>query len=184
MENKNEKADEITKAAEVEETKDATQTEVDNEQAFIDKLNQDLEEQRKKADEYYESLRRNMAEFDNFKKRIAKEKDNMYLSVVSEVIGAILPVVDNFEKAVEAESKDEKYKEGIELIYKDLMAMLKKYNVEPIEDMGHTFDPEYHEAVMSVTDETKGEKEIVEVFRRGYKLGDKVVRHSLVKVAN
>lgn len=184
MGNKNERADEITKASEVEETKDTTQTEVDNEQAFIDKLNQDLEEQRKKADEYYESLRRNMAEFDNFKKRIAKEKDNMYLSVVSEVIGAILPVVDNFEKAVAAESKDEKYKEGIELIYKDLMAMLKKYNVEPIEDMGYTFDPEYHEAVMSVTDETKGEKEIVEVFRRGYKLGDKVVRHSLVKVAN
>lgn len=184
MDSKNENVEETIKEVEVNETKDAAQTEVDNEQAFIDKLNQDLEEQRKKADEYYESLRRNMAEFDNFKKRIAKEKDNMYLSVVSEVIGAILPVVDNFEKAVAAESKDEKYKEGIELIYRDLMAMLKKYNVEPIEDMGCTFDPEYHEAVMSVTDETKGEKEIVEVFRRGYKLGDKVVRHTLVKVAN
>lgn len=167
-----------------EENIDNIQIETKEEQAFIDKLNEELEEQRKKADEYYESLRRNMAEFDNFKKRIAKEKDNMYLSVVSEVIGAILPVVDNFEKAVNAESKDDKYKEGIELIYKDLMAMLKKYNVEPIEDMGCTFDPEYHEAVMSVIDETKGEKEIVEVFRRGYKLGDKVVRHSLVKVAN
>lgn len=168
----------------VEENIDPVQVETKEEQAFIDKLNEELEEQRKKADEYYESLRRNMAEFDNFKKRIAKERDNMYLSVVSEVIGALLPVVDNFEKAVEAESKDAEYKEGVELIYKDLMAMLKKYNVEPIEDMGCTFDPEYHEAVMSVTDETKGEKEIVEVFRRGYKLGDKVVRHSLVKVAN
>lgn len=171
-------------AKDVEENDASVQVEVKEEQAFIDKLNEELEEQRKKADEYYESLRRNMAEFDNFKKRIAKERDNMYLSVVSEVIGALLPVVDNFEKAVEAESKDAEYKEGVELIYKDLMAMLKKYNVEPIEDMGCTFDPEYHEAVMSVTDETKGEKEIVEVFRRGYKLGDKVVRHSLVKVAN
>lgn len=169
---------------EVKENIDNVNVEIDEEQSFIDKLNEELEEQRKRADEYYDSLRRNMAEFDNFKKRIAKEKDNMYLSIVSEVIGALLPVVDNFEKAAGAESKDEKYKEGIELIYKDLMATLKKYNVEPIEDLGHTFDPEYHEAVMSVVDETKGEKEIVEVFRRGYKLGDKVVRHSLVKVAN
>lgn len=168
----------------VEENIDTTTPEVKEEQPVIDKLKEELEEQRKKADEYYDSLRRNMAEFDNYKKRITKERDNMYLSVVSEVIGALLPVVDNFEKAVGAECKDEKYKEGVDLIYKDLMAMLKKYNVEPIEDMGQTFDPEYHEAVMSVIDETKGEKEIVEVFRRGYKLGDKVVRHSLVKVAN
>lgn len=165
-------------------TNENIETEVNDEQKFIEKLNSDLEEQRKKAEEYYDSLRRNMAEFDNFKKRITKERDNMYLSVVSEVIGAVLPIVDNFEKAIQAECKDEKYKEGIELIYKDLMSMLKKYNVEPIEDMGCTFDPMYHEAVMSVTDETKGEKEIVEVFRRGYRLGDKVVRHSLVKVAN
>jgi len=169
---------------ETNQTNENIETEVNDEQKFIEKLNSDLEEQRKKAEEYYDSLRRNMAEFDNFKKRITKERDNMYLSVVSEVIGAILPIVDNFEKAIQAECKDEKYKDGIELIYKELMAMLKKYNVEPIEDMGCTFDPMYHEAVMSVTDETKGEKEIVEVFRRGYRLGDKVVRHSLVKVAN
>ena len=169
---------------ETNQTNENIETEINDEQKFIEKLNSDLEEQRKKAEEYYDSLRRNMAEFDNFKKRITKERDNMYLSVVSEVIGAILPIVDNFEKAIQAECKDEKYKDGIELIYKELMAMLKKYNVEPIEDMGCTFDPMYHEAVMSVTDETKGEKEIVEVFRRGYRLGDKVVRHSLVKVAN
>lgn len=176
------KDDEVVEKAN--ETNENIETEVNDEQKFIEKLNSDLEEQRKKAEEYYDSLRRNMAEFDNFKKRITKERDNMYLSVVSEVIGAILPIVDNFEKAAQAECKDEKYKEGIELIYKDLMGMLKKYNVEPIEDIGCTFDPVYHEAVMSVTDETKGEKEIVEVFRRGYRLGDKVVRHSLVKVAN
>lgn len=169
---------------ETNQTNENIETEVNDEQKFIEKLNSDLEEQRKKAEEYYDSLRRNMAEFDNFKKRITKERDNMYLSVVSEVIGAVLPIVDNFEKAIQAECKDEKYKDGIELIYKDLMSMLKKYNVEPIEDVGCTFDPMYHEAVMSVTDETKGEKEIVEVFRRGYRLGDKVVRHSLVKVAN
>lgn len=168
----------------VEENIDTATPEVKEEQNAIDKLKEELEEQRKRADEYYDSLRRNMAEFDNYKKRVSKERDNMYLSVVSEVIGALLPVVDNFEKAAGAECKDAEYKAGVDLIYKDLMVMLKKYNVEPIEDMGQTFNPEYHEAVMSVIDETKGEKEIVEVFRRGYKLGDKVVRHSLVKVAN
>jgi len=153
-------------------------------ETFIQKLNEDLEEQKKKAEEYYDSLKRNMAEFDNFKKRITKERESMYMNVVSEVIECMLPIIDNFEKAMMAESKDEDYKNGIELIYKDMLGVLKKYNVEAIEDIGCTFDPMLHEAVMSVEDETKGEKEIVEVFRRGYKMGEKVVRHSLVKVAN
>ncbi|MBR5227992.1 MAG: nucleotide exchange factor GrpE [Clostridia bacterium] len=158
--------------------------EISDNEAFIAKLNEDLETQKQRAEEYYDSLKRNMAEFDNFKKRISKEKEGLYTSIVSEVIETMLPIIDNFEKAMAAESKDEGYKNGIELIYKDLLNLLKKYNVEAIEDIGHTFDPMFHEAVMSVTDETKGEKEIVEVFRRGYKIGDKIVRHSLVKVAN
>lgn len=151
---------------------------------MIKQLTEQLEEQKRKTDEYLDSLKRNMAEFDNYKKRTLKERDNMYLSIVTDVLATIIPVIDNFEKAMDAECKDTEYKNGIDLIYKDLMNVLKKYNVEPIEDIGHTFDPEFHEAVMSVVDETKGEKEIVEVFRRGYKMGDRIVRHSLVKVAN
>lgn len=151
---------------------------------IIKKQAEEIEIEKKRAEEYCDGLKRNMAEFDNYKKRVAKEREGLYMSVVSDVIEAILPIIDNFEKAMAAESKDEDYKNGIELIYKDMLGILKKYNVEAIEDLGCTFDPMLHEAVMSVEDETKGEKEIVEVFRRGYKMGEKVVRHSLVKVAN
>ena len=164
---------------EQEEMKDTIDTE-----AYIAKLNQDLEEQKKKADEYVDSLKRNMAEFDNFKKRMNKEKESLYISILSDVISNLLPVIDNFEKAKDAECTDETYKTGVSMIYNQLIELLNKQGVEKIPDMGETFDPDIHEAVMSIEDETKGEKEIVEVFRTGYKLKDKVVRHSLVKVAN
>ena len=152
--------------------------------AYIAKLNQDLEEQKKIADEYIDSLKRNMAEFDNFKKRMNKEKESLYSSILSDVIANLLPVIDNFEKAKDAECSDETYKTGISMIYNQLIELLDKQGVEKIPDVGETFDPDIHEAVMSVADESKGEKEIVEVFRTGYRMKDKVVRHSLVKVAN
>ncbi len=170
------KKDEVV---EQEENKDVIDTE-----AYIAKLNQDLEEQKKKADEYVDSLKRNMAEFDNFKKRMNKEKESLYTSILSDVISNLLPVIDNFEKAKDAECTDETYKTGVSMIYNQLMELLNKQGVEKIPDLGVTFDPDIHEAVMSVEDETKGDKEIVEVFRTGYRLKDKVVRHSLVKVAN
>lgn len=165
--------------ADVEEKKETIDTE-----AYIAKLNQDLEEQKKIADEYIDSLKRNMAEFDNYKKRMSKEKESLYTTILSDVIGNLLPVIDNFEKAKDAECSDETYKTGISMIYNQLVDILNKQGVEKIPDLGETFDPEVHEAVMSVVDETKGEKEIVEVFRTGYRMKDKVVRHSLVKVAN
>jgi len=171
-----------TKKEEVVEQEEKKET-IDT-QAYIAKLNQDLEEQKKKADEYVDSLKRNMAEFDNFKKRMNKEKESLYTSILSDVISNLLPVIDNFEKAKDAECADETYKTGVSMIYNQLIELLNKQGVERIPDLGETFDPDIHEAVMSVQDETKGEKEIVEVFRTGYKLKDKVVRHSLVKVAN
>lgn len=151
---------------------------------YIAKLNKDLEEQKKIADEYIDSLKRNMAEFDNFKKRMSKEKESLYTTILSDVIANLLPVIDNFEKAKDAECSDETYKTGISMIYNQLIELLDRHGVEKIPDLGETFDPDIHEAVMSVADETKGEKEIVEVFRTGYRMKDKVVRHSLVKVAN
>ena len=168
-----------TEAADAEVKKDTIDTE-----AYIAKLNKDLEEQKRIADEYVDSLKRNMAEFDNFKKRMNKEKESLYGSILSDVISNLLPVIDNFEKAKDADCTDETYKTGISMIYNQLMELLNKQGVEKIPDLGETFDPEVHEAVMSVLDETKGEKEIVEVFRTGYRMKDKVVRHSLVKVAN
>ena len=168
-----------TEVVDTEERKDTIDTE-----AYIAKLNKDLEEQKKIADEYIDSLKRNMAEFDNFKKRMSKEKESLYTTILSDVISNLLPVIDNFEKAKDAECTDETYKTGISMIYNQLVELLTKQGVEKIPDLGETFDPEIHEAVMSVIDASKGEKEIVEVFRTGYRMKDKVVRHSLVKVAN
>lgn len=168
-----------TEVVDTEERKDTIDTE-----AYIAKLNKDLEEQKKIADEYIDSLKRNMAEFDNFKKRMSKEKESLYTTILSDVISNLLPVIDNFEKAKDAECTDETYKTGISMIYNQLLELLTKQGVEKIPDLGETFDPEIHEAVMSVIDASKGEKEIVEVFRTGYRMKDKVVRHSLVKVAN
>ena len=125
-----------------------------------------------------------MAEFDNFKKRSTKEREGLYNSLVSDIFTSLLPVIDNLEKAVEANTEDESYKEGIELVLKQFSDVLTKFNVEVIKTVGETFDPEVHEAVSSIQDETKKEKEVVQEFRKGYKIGTKVIRHAMVVVAN
>ncbi|MEG2348800.1 MAG: nucleotide exchange factor GrpE [Clostridia bacterium] len=155
-----------------------------NKDEYIAKLNNDIVEQKKKTDEYFESLKRNMADFDNFKKRINKEKDSMYVTIASDIIIDILPIIDNFEKAMQAKTKDESFKNGMEMIYNQIIEVLKKVGVEEICAMKETFDPNLHEAVMHIEDEKYSEKEIIEVFRKGYKINDKVIRHSMVKVAN
>lgn len=151
---------------------------------YIQKLESDLDEQKKKTDEFFEHLKRNMAEFDNFKKRVSKEKESMYYTVVSDVVSNILPILDDFEKALNAECKDEEYKNGMNMIYTSFISMLNKMGVEEIDCLGKTFDPNLHEAVMHEEDDTKAEKEIVDVFRKGYSISGRVVRHSMVKVAN
>ena len=150
----------------------------------IEKLKAQLKEEKEKSDEYYEHLKRNMAEFDNFKKRISKEKDMMYNTISASVISELLPILDNFEKALNSESTDESYKNGMAMIYGQLIDALNKIGVEEIEALNTTFDPNFHVAVMHVEDENFGEKEVVEVFRKGYKIGDKIIRHAMVKVAN
>ena len=125
-----------------------------------------------------------IAEFDNLKKRSAKERDQLYNSIMGDIMTGILPVLDNLEKAVQVETKDTGYKQGVELVYKQLQDLLKANGVEEIEAVGKTFDPELHEAVSSVIDENLGEKEIKEDYRKGYKIGDRVIRHSMVVVAN
>lgn len=129
-------------------------------------------------------LKRLMAEFDNFKKRSAKERDGLYNSLLSDIVSSFLPVVDNLEKAVNSNTDDEGYKQGIELVLKQFMDVLNSLGVKEIEGVGSTFNPEYHEAVSSVQDEKLGEKEVKEVFRKGYQIGDKVIRHAMVVVAN
>ena len=135
-------------------------------------------------DETNDRLKRIAAEFDNYKKRNEKEKVGMYSSVMADVVSNFLPVIDNLEKAVASQTEDEGYKQGVELVLKQFKDVLKSKGVEEIPAVGETFDPELHEAVSSVQDDTKGEKEIVQEYRKGYKLGHKVIRHSMVVVAN
>lgn len=125
-----------------------------------------------------------MAEFDNYKKRSAKERENIYTDVRVDTVSKFLPVYDNLERALKAETADEAYKKGVELTFNQLLDVFKKLGVEEIESIGKAFDPNLHNAVMHVEDEEKGENEIVEEFQKGFKVGDKVIRFSMVKVAN
>lgn len=151
---------------------------------YIARLNNDLLEQKKLADEYYDSLKRNMADFDNYKKRIIKEKESIYVTTVSDIVENLLPVLDNFENALGHKSKDTEFETGMEMIYNQIKDVIKGYGVEEIKCLKSEFDPMLHEAVIHVDDETFGEKEVIEVFRKGYKIKDKVIRHAMVKVAN
>lgn len=148
------------------------------------KLKDTILMQKEKLDEQEDRLKRLMAEFDNFKKRSSKEREGLYNSLVSDIFSSLLPVIDNLEKAVEAKTEDEAYKQGVELVLKQFKDVLSANGVEEIETVGQVFDPELHEAVASVTDETLGEKVIKEEYRKGYKIGSKVIRHSMVVVAN
>ena len=131
-------------------------------------------------DELDDRYKRILAEFENFKKRSAKEREGLYNSILSDVI----PVVDNLENAAKVETKDESYKQGVELVLKQFKDVLTSKGIEEIKAVGETFDPSLHEAVSSVQDDTKGEKEIVQEYRKGYKIGNRVIRHSMVVVAN
>ena len=143
----------------------------------LNKIKTDLEETT-------DRLKRLMAEFDNFKKRSAKEREGLYNSLLADIISSFLPVVDNLEKAVNSQTEDEGYKQGVELVLKQFTDVLSSLGVKEIETNGTTFNPEYHEAVSSVQDENLGEKEIKETYRKGYRIGDRVIRHAMVVVAN
>ena len=144
-----------------------------------------------KKDEQIEELKdkltRQMAEFDNFRKRKKKEKSAMYEIGAKDIIEKILPVVDNFERglgAVTEEQKEDSFVSGMEMIYKQIMTTLDSVGVKAIEAVGNEFDPDFHNAVMHVEDEEVGENIVVEEFQKGYTYRDTVVRHSMVKVAN
>lgn len=140
--------------------------------------------QKEQLEEQEDRLKRLMAEFDNFKKRSSKEREGLYNSLVSDIFSSLLPVIDNLEKAVQAKTEDEAYKQGVELVLKQFKDVLSANGVQEIETVGQVFDPELHEAVASVQDESLGEKVIKEEYRKGYKIGSKVIRHSMVVVAN
>ncbi len=171
-ENKQEKEEKVEDVIENNEVKEET------------KLKDTILLQKKQLEEQEDRLKRLMAEFDNFKKRSAKEREGLYNSLISDIFSSLLPVIDNLEKAAQTETQDEGYKQGVELVLKQFKDVLNANGVQEIETIGQTFDPELHEAVGSVIDENLGEKEIKEEYRKGYKIGSKVIRHSMVVVAN
>ena len=129
-------------------------------------------------------LKRNMAEFDNFRKRTEKEKSSMYIIGAKDIIEKILPVVDNFERGLAQATEGDPFAEGMEKIYKQLTTTLESLGVEPIEAVDKEFNPDLHNAVMHVEDESVGDNIVVEELQKGYTYKGFVVRHSMVKVAN
>lgn len=138
-------------------------------------------------EELNDKLRRNLAEFDNYRKRTDKEKSAMFEMGAKDIVEKILPVIDNFERGLAAVPEAEKggaFANGMEMIYKQLLKTLEDAGVKPIEALGKEFNPNFHNAVMHVDDENVGENIIVQEFQKGYMYRDSVIRYSMVQVAN
>ncbi len=135
-------------------------------------------------EEMNDRYKRLFAEFENYKKRNIKEKESLRNMLVSDIMMSILPIIDNLEKAITTGTTDTAYEEGIKMVLKQLKDTLAYHGVKEIETVGKPFDPELHEAVSHITDEKLGQNIIKEEFRKGYIIGNKVIRHSMVIVAN
>ena len=183
----NVKAEETETAEEhTEEAGEETSEEKEEKKGFFKKKNK-KDKKDEKIEELTDRLTRQMAEFDNFRKRTEKEKTQMYEVGAKSVVEKILPVVDNFERglaAVPEEQKEDPFVQGMEKIYKQMMTTFEEIGVKPIEAVGKEFDPDFHNAVMHAEDEELGENIVAEEFLKGYMYRDSVVRHSMVKVAN
>ena len=155
--------------------------------SFFKKKEKKKDERDEKIAELNDRIIRNMAEFDNFRKRTEKEKSQMFEVGAKSIIEKVLPIIDNFERGLAVLGEDEKngaFAVGMEKVYKQLLAALEEAGVKPIEAVGQEFNPDFHNAVMHVEDEELGENIIAEEFQKGYMYRDSVVRHSMVKVAN
>lgn len=188
-----EKMEEAENQDQTEETESPEDTEASSEgskkepekKGFFGKKKKDKKDE--KIEELTDMVKRQMAEFDNFRKRTEKEKASMYEIGAREVIEKILPVVDNFERglaAVPEEEKESPFVDGMNKIYRQLLSSFEGMGVKAIESVGQEFNPDYHNAVMHVEDEEAGENVVVEEFQKGYTYKDTVIRHSMVKVAN
>lgn len=192
---KEQKEEAAREASEEEQREEATQETSEEEQRedAAEKPSEEKTEEKKKdkaeslIEELNDRIRRQMAEFDNFRKRSEKEKSGMFEMGARNVIEQILPIVDNFERGlagVPEEAKEDPFVQGMDKVYRQMTEALEKLGVKPIEAVGCTFDPEFHNAVMHAEDEEKPDNTIVEEFLKGYTYRDHVVRHSMVKVVN
>lgn len=185
----NEEINDTAEEETVEEAEEAVaeEPETEKEKGSFFKKKEKKDKKDEKIEELTDRVRRQMAEFDNFRKRTEKEKTQMFETGAKSIVEKILPVVDNFERGLAAVTEEEKgtpFVEGMEKIYKQMMTVLEEAGVKPIEAVGQEFDPNLHNAVMHVEDEELGENIIAEEFQKGYTYRDSVVRHSMVKVAN
>lgn len=135
---------------------------------------------REQEDKYLRLL----AEYDNYRKRSQKEKENAWTTAKADTAKEFLPVYDNLERALKQETTDKAYAKGVQMIMTQLKTVLEKLGIEEIPALGETFDPNFHNAVMHMEDDSLGENTVAEVFQTGFKIGDKVIRHAMVKVAN
>ena len=181
--------DESTDALEDADTKDASKeadTKQDAKKGLFNKKNK-KDKKDEQIEELTDRVKRQMAEFENFRKRTEKEKSQMYDMGAKSIVEKILPVIDNFERglaAVPEDAKDDPFVDGMNKIYKQMISVLEEAGVKAIEAEGKEFDPDFHNAVMHVEDESLGENIVAEELQKGYMYRDTVVRHSMVKVAN
>ena len=147
-------------------------------------LLEELETLKKNLSDQEDKYLRLAAEYDNYRRRSQKEKESAWADSKAETAAAFLPVYDNLERALKQETADEAFKKGVEMTMTQLKEILAKLGIEEIPALGETFDPNFHNAVMHVEDESAGENTIVDVFQAGFKSGDKVIRFAMVKVAN
>ena len=174
-------AEEIAEETAEEVTEEVTENAEQPEQAAQPSELEQLQEELKKQQDAFLRL---AAEYDNFRKRSQKEKDNIYLDAKTDTIGKILPVFDNLERAVNQPTEDEAYKKGVEMTMSGLREVMKDMGITEFGEMGEVFDPNRHNAVMHIEDENFGEGVIAQVFQKGFAIGDKVVRFAVVQVAN
>ena len=166
-------------------SEETSQSEEKSSKGLFGKKKKDKKDE--KIEELTDKVARQMAEFDNFRKRTEREKSQMYEVGAKDIIEKILPVVDSFERGFAAAGEDKKedpFVEGMDKVYEQLVTTLKEAGVKAIEAVGQPFDPEFHNAVMHIEDESLGENVVAEEFQKGYMYRDSVVRHSMVKVAN
>ena len=180
-----ETAEETEKQAEHAEGPETEEENVSEKKGFFGKKKKDKKDTQ--IEDLTDKLRRQMAEFDNFRKRTEKEKSGMFEMGAKSVVEKLLPVVDNFERglaSVPEDQKEDPFVAGVDKVYKQLLTVFDELGVKPIEAVGQPFDPNFHNAVMHVEDDEQGENVVIEEFQKGYMYHDSVVRHSMVKVAN
>jgi len=164
-------------------TADVQASETASAAAAADAPDESPEQVRQQRDDYYDRLLRKTAEFDNYRKRTDRERLQLSEAAAADLLQEILPLVDDMERALQAEGSDAVIRKGVELIHKQLLDILRKRGVRPIEALGADFDPHYHLAVAHDAADGRREGEVIEEFRRGYMLGDRLLRPAMVKVA-